>query len=369
MQNTYQEKILDIETTNNSIKKKLEGGIKFKIKSDFQPSGDQPQAIKSLTQNLKNKKNEQVLLGVTGSGKTFTMAKVIEATNRPALVLAPNKTLAAQLYGEFKNFFPENAVEYFVSYYDYYTPEAYVPRSDTYIEKEASINEQIDRMRHSATRSLLERDDVIIVASVSCIYGLGSVEAYSKMTITLKKNNEYDRDQLIRTFITLQYKRNDQNFFRGTFRVRGENLEIFPSHLEDRAWRISFDFNKLKKIEEFDPLTGDKTNDYSIIKIYANSHYITPKPTMEQAIRQIKSELAETLKKHRANNKLLEEQRLRERTKFDLEMIEATGTCAGIENYSRFLSGRKAGEPPPTLFEYFPDNTIIFVDESHVTVP
>ena len=369
MQNTYQEKILDIETTNNSIKKKLEGGIKFKIKSDFQPAGDQPQAIKSITQNIKNKKNEQVLLGVTGSGKTFTMAKVIEATNRPALVLAPNKTLAAQLYGEFKSFFPDNAVEYFVSYYDYYTPEAYVPRSDTYIEKEASINEQIDRMRHSATRSLLERDDVIIVASVSCIYGLGSVEAYSKMTITLKKNNEYERDQLIRTFITLQYKRNDQNFFRGTFRVRGENLEIFPSHLEDRAWRLSFNFSKLEKIEEFDPLTGDKTNDYSIIKIYANSHYITPKPTMEQAIRQIKSELAETLKKHRANNKLLEEQRLRERTKFDLEMIEATGTCAGIENYSRFLSGRKAGEPPPTLFEYFPDNTIIFVDESHVTVP
>ena len=369
MQNTYQEKILDIETTNNSIKKKLEGGIKFKIKSDFQPAGDQPQAIKSITENIKNKKNEQVLLGVTGSGKTFTMAKVIEATNRPALVLAPNKTLAAQLYGEFKSFFPENAVEYFVSYYDYYTPEAYVPRSDTYIEKEASINEQIDRMRHSATRSLLERDDVIIVASVSCIYGLGSVEAYSKMTITLKKNNDYERDQLIRTFITLQYKRNDQNFFRGTFRVRGENLEIFPSHLEDRAWRLSFDFNKLEKIEEFDPLTGDKTNDYSIIKIYANSHYITPKPTMEQAIKQIKSELAETLKKHRANNKLLEEQRLRERTKFDLEMIEATGTCAGIENYSRFLSGRKAGEPPPTLFEYFPDNTIIFVDESHVTVP
>ncbi len=369
MQNTYQEKILDIETTNNSVKRKLEGGIKFKIKSDFQPAGDQPQAIKSITQNIKDKKNEQVLLGVTGSGKTFTMAKVIEATNRPALVLAPNKTLAAQLYGEFKSFFPDNAVEYFVSYYDYYTPEAYVPRSDTYIEKEASINEQIDRMRHSATRSLLERDDVIIVASVSCIYGLGSVEAYSKMTITLKKNNDYERDQLIRTFITLQYKRNDQNFFRGTFRVRGENLEIFPSHLEDRAWRLSFNFNKLEKIEEFDPLTGDKTNDYSIIKIYANSHYITPKPTMEQAIRQIKSELAETLKKHRANNKLLEEQRLRERTKFDLEMIEATGTCAGIENYSRFLSGRKAGEPPPTLFEYFPDNTIIFVDESHVTVP
>jgi excinuclease ABC subunit B len=369
MQNTYQEKILNLENTNNTPKVKLEGGIKFKIKSDFQPAGDQPEAIKALTKNLKDKKNEQVLLGVTGSGKTFTMAKVIEQTNRPALILAPNKTLAAQLYGEFKSFFPDNAVEYFVSYYDYYTPEAYVPRSDTYIEKEASINEHIDRMRHSATRSLLERDDVIIVASVSCIYGLGSVEAYSKMTITLKKNNEYSRDDLIRTFVTLQYKRNDQSFFRGTFRVRGENLEIFPSHLEDRAWRISFDLNKLEKIEEFDPLTGEKTNDYSAIKIYANSHYITPKPTMEQAIRQIKSELAETLKKHRADNKLLEEQRLRERTKFDLEMIEATGTCNGIENYSRYLSGRKAGEPPPTLFEYFPDNAIIFVDESHVTVP
>ncbi|MDB9744478.1 excinuclease ABC subunit UvrB [Pelagibacteraceae bacterium] len=369
MQNTYQEKILDLETADNSPRVKLEGGIKFRIKSDFQPAGDQPEAIKALTKNLKDKKNEQVLLGVTGSGKTFTMAKVIEQTNRPALILAPNKTLAAQLYGEFKSFFPDNAVEYFVSYYDYYTPEAYVPRSDTYIEKEASINEHIDRMRHSATRSLLERDDVIIVASVSCIYGLGSVEAYSKMTITLKKNNEYSRDDLIRTFITLQYKRNDQSFFRGTFRVRGENLEIFPSHLEDRAWRISFDLNKLEKIEEFDPLTGEKTNDYSAIKIYANSHYITPKPTMEQAIRQIKSELAETLKKHRADNKLLEEQRLRERTKFDLEMIEATGTCNGIENYSRYLSGRKAGEPPPTLFEYFPDNAIIFVDESHVTVP
>ena len=369
MQNTYQEKLADLEVNNSKDFKKLEGGINFKIKSDFQPSGDQPEAIKKLLKNLEENKQEQVLLGVTGSGKTFTMAKVIEKSNRPALILAPNKTLAAQLYGEFKSFFPDNAVEYFVSYYDYYTPEAYVPRSDTYIEKEASINEQIDRMRHSATRSLLERDDVIIVASVSCIYGLGSVEAYSKMTITLKKNYEYERDELIRAFINLQYKRNDQNFFRGTFRVRGENLEIFPSHLEDRAWRISFNFNKLEKIEEFDPLTGDKTNDYSIIKIYANSHYITPKPTIDQAIKQIKSELAETLKKHRADGKLLEEQRLRERTKFDLEMIEATGTCAGIENYSRYLSGRKAGEPPPTLFEYFPDNAIIFVDESHVTVP
>jgi excinuclease ABC subunit B len=369
MQNTYQEKIGDLEIANSQVHKKLEGGIKFKIKSSFQPDGDQPQAIKKLLENLKKEKREQVLLGVTGSGKTFTMAKIIEATNRPALILAPNKTLAAQLYGEFKNFFPENAVEYFVSYYDYYTPEAYVPRSDTYIEKEASINEQIDRMRHSATRSLLERDDVIIVASVSCIYGLGSPEAYSKMTLTLKKNNDYNREDLIRMFVTLQYKRNDQNFVRGTFRVRGENLEIFPSHLEDRAWRLSFDLNKLNKIEEFDPLTGDTFNNFDLVKLYANSHYITPKPTMDQAIKEIKIELKQTLEVHEKNNKLLEAQRLRERTKFDLEMIEATGTCNGIENYSRYLSGRKPGEPPPTLFEYFPDNAILFVDESHVTVP
>jgi len=369
MQNTYQEKIGDLEIANSQVQKKLEGGIKFKIKSNFQPDGDQPQAIRKLLENLKKEKREQVLLGVTGSGKTFTMAKIIEATNRPALILAPNKTLAAQLYGEFKNFFPENAVEYFVSYYDYYTPEAYVPRSDTYIEKEASINEQIDRMRHSATRSLLERDDVIIVASVSCIYGLGSPEAYSKMTLTLKKNNDYNREDLIRMFVTLQYKRNDQNFVRGTFRVRGENLEIFPSHLEDRAWRLSFDLNKLNKIEEFDPLTSDTFNDFELIKLYANSHYITPKPTMDQAIKEIKIELKKTLEEHEKNNKLLEAQRLRERTKFDLEMIEATGTCNGIENYSRYLSGRKPGEPPPTLFEYFPDNAILFVDESHVTVP
>ena len=369
MQNTYQEKIDNLEANNTPVRKKLEGGIRFKIKSDFQPAGDQPEAIKKILKNLKDKQSEQVLLGVTGSGKTFTMAKVIESSNRPALVLAPNKTLAAQLYGEMKSFFPNNAVEYFVSYYDYYTPEAYVPRSDTYIEKEASINEQIDRMRHSATRSLLERDDVIIVASVSCIYGLGSVEAYSKMTLALKKNYEYERDEIIKTFVNLQYKRNDQNFFRGTFRVRGENLEIFPSHLEDRAWRLSLNGNKLEKIEEFDPLTGDKTNDFAVIKLYANSHYITPKPTIDQAIKEIKKELEVTLEDHKANNKLLEAQRLRERTKFDLEMIEATGTCAGIENYSRFLSGRNKGEPPPTLFEYFPDNTIIFVDESHVTVP
>jgi len=277
--------------------------------------------------------------------------------------------LAAQLYGEMKTFFPNNAVEYFVSYYDYYTPEAYVPRSDTYIEKEASINEQIDRMRHSATRSLLERDDVIIVASVSCIYGLGSVESYSKMTLGIKKNQEHNREQIIKTLVDLQYKRNDQNFHRGTFRVRGDNLEIFPSHLEDRAWRLSLFGNKIEDIVEFDPLTGSKTNDLNLIKLYANSHYITPRPTIEQAIKEIKKELEIILEKHKSENKLLEAQRLEERTRFDLEMIEATGTCAGIENYSRFLTGRKPGEPPPTLFEYFPDNTLIFVDESHVTVP
>ena len=369
MENTYQDLITDIQSKNPKISGKLEGGKKFKIKSDFKPAGDQPEAIKRLVKGANKDEFNQVLLGVTGSGKTFTMAKVIEATNRPALILAPNKTLAAQLYGEMKTFFPDNAVEYFVSYYDYYTPEAYVPRSDTYIEKEASINEQIDRMRHSATRSLLERDDVLIVASVSCIYGLGSVEAYSKMTLTLQKNYAYNREQIIRSLVALQYKRNDQNFYRGTFRARGEYLEIFPSHLEDRAWRLSLFGEKLEQIEEFDPLTGDKVRDLSLVKVYANSHYITPKPTIEQAVINIKKELELTLKKHKAENKLLEAQRLEERTKFDLEMIEATGSCAGIENYSRFLSGRKPGEPPPTLFEYFPDNTLIFVDECHVTVP
>ncbi len=369
MQNTYQDLITDIQSKSSSISGKLEGGKKFKIKSDFKPAGDQPDAIKKLVKSAKKGEFNQVLLGVTGSGKTFTMAKVIEETNRPALILAPNKTLAAQLYGEMKGFFPDNAVEYFVSYYDYYTPEAYVPRSDTYIEKEASINEQIDRMRHSATRSLLERDDVLIVASVSCIYGLGSVEAYSKMTLTLQKNNDYNREQIIKSLVSLQYKRNDQNFYRGTFRARGEYLEIFPSHLEDRAWRLSLFGDKLEKIEEFDPLTGDMVRELNFIKVYANSHYITPKPTIEQAVINIRKELEVTLKKHKAENKLLEAQRLEERTKFDLEMIEATGSCAGIENYSRFLSGRKPGEPPPTLFEYFPDNTLIFVDECHVTVP
>jgi len=369
MQNTYQEKSHDPIDKDFLSGKKLEGGIKLSTVSDFKPAGDQPGAIKKLISGIKDKKNDQVLLGVTGSGKTFSMAKIIESLNRPALILAPNKTLAAQLYGEMKTFFPNNAVEYFVSYYDYYTPEAYVPRSDTYIEKEASINEQIDRMRHSATRSLLERDDVIIVASVSCIYGLGSVESYSKMTLGIKKNHEHNREQIIKTLVNLQYKRNDQNFYRGTFRVRGDNVEVFPSHLEDRAWRISLFGNKVEKIVEFDPLTGSKTNDLNLIKLYANSHYITPRPTIEQAIVEIKKELEITLKKHKSENKLLEAQRLEERTRFDLEMIEATGTCAGIENYSRFLTGRKPGEPPPTLFEYFPDNTLVFVDESHVTVP
>ena len=349
--------------------KKLEGGKKFKLTSSFTPAGDQPTAIKQLREGLLTNQKDQVLLGVTGSGKTFTMAKIIEELNRPAIILAPNKTLAAQLYGEMKSFFNENAVEYFVSYYDYYTPEAYVPRSDTFIEKESAINEQIDRMRHSATRSLFEKDDVIIVASVSCIYGLGSPDSYSKMTFTFEKNNSYNREKIIKGLVELQYKRNDQNFYRGSFRVRGENIEIFPSHLEDRAWRISLDDEKIVSLKEFDPLTGDKTEDLNIIKIYANSHYITPRPTVQQAIKEIKAELVTTLKKFRKENKLLEAQRIDERTRFDLEMIEATGTCAGIENYSRFLSGRSPGEPPPTLFEYLPDNAIIFVDESHVTVP
>ena len=349
--------------------KKLEGGKKFKLTSSFTPAGDQPTAIKQLREGLLTNQKDQVLLGVTGSGKTFTMAKIIEELNRPAIILAPNKTLAAQLYGEMKSFFNENAVEYFVSYYDYYTPEAYVPRSDTFIEKESAINEQIDRMRHSATRSLFEKDDVIIVASVSCIYGLGSPDSYSKMTFTFEKNNSYNREKIIKGLVELQYKRNDQNFYRGSFRVRGENIEIFPSHLEDRAWRISLDDERIVSLKEFDPLTGDKTEDLNIIKIYANSHYITPRPTVQQAIKEIKAELVTTLKKFRKENKLLEAQRIDERTRFDLEMIEATGTCAGIENYSRFLSGRSPGEPPPTLFEYLPDNAIIFVDESHVTVP
>ncbi|MHA1544213.1 MAG: DEAD/DEAH box helicase family protein, partial [Alphaproteobacteria bacterium] len=347
---------------------KSEGGKAFKLVSDFTPSGDQPAAIKGLVQGLKDKKHEQVLLGVTGSGKTFTMAKVIEAEQRPALIVAPNKTLAAQLYGEFKTFFPENAVEYFVSYYDYYQPEAYVPRSDTFIEKDSSINEQIDRMRHSATRSLLEKDDVIIVASVSCIYGIGSVETYSEMTFSLEVGKHIDMRKLMRRLVDLQYKRNDAGFERGTFRVRGDTLEIFPSHFEDRAWHLSFFGNEIEKITEFDPLTGEVAEILETVKIYPNSHYVTPRPTLDQAVKSIKHELKQRLVEYKKTGQLLEAQRLEERTLFDIEMIEAQGSCSGIENYSRYLTGRDPGEPPPTLFEYLPDNALLFVDESHVTI-
>ena len=348
---------------------KLEGGRLFKIVSDYAPAGDQPTAIRELVDTALTGEKNQVLLGVTGSGKTFTVAKVIEALQRPALILAPNKILAAQLYGEFKSFFPDNAVEYFVSYYDYYQPEAYVPRSDTYIEKESSVNEAIDRMRHSATRSLLERDDVIIVASVSCIYGIGSVETYSAMIFDLKKGESVDQRELIRKLVALQYKRNDMGFARGNFRVRGDNLEIFPSHYEDTAWRVSFFGDEIEEIAEFDPLTGQTGAKLNSVRIYANSHYVTPGPTMKQASEAIRFELTARLKELVAEGKLLEAQRLEERTKFDLEMIAATGSCAGIENYSRFLTGRLPGEPPPTLFEYLPDNALLFVDESHQTVP
>jgi len=348
---------------------KLEGGRPFKIVSDFAPAGDQPTAIRELVDTALTEEKNQVLLGVTGSGKTFTVAKVIEALQRPALILAPNKILAAQLYGEFKSFFPDNAVEYFVSYYDYYQPEAYVPRSDTYIEKESSVNEAIDRMRHSATRSLLERDDVIIVASVSCIYGIGSVETYSAMIFDLKKGESVDQRELIRKLVALQYKRNDMAFGRGNFRVRGDNLEIFPSHYEDTAWRVSFFGDEIEEIAEFDPLTGNTGAKLNSVRVYANSHYVTPGPTMKQASEAIRFELTERLKELVTEGKLLEAQRLEERTNFDLEMIAATGSCAGIENYSRFLTGRLPGEPPPTLFEYLPDNALLFVDESHQTVP
>ncbi|HEY5459176.1 MAG TPA: excinuclease ABC subunit UvrB [Sphingomicrobium sp.] len=349
---------------------KAEGGKAFVLKSDYRPAGDQPTAIKELVEGIRdNGEVSQVLLGVTGSGKTYTMAQVIELTQRPALVLAPNKILAAQLYGEFKNFFPDNAVEYFVSYYDYYQPEAYVPRSDTYIEKESSVNEAIDRMRHSATRSLLERDDVIIVASVSCLYGIGSVETYSAMIFDLKKGESVDQREIIRKLVALQYKRNDQAFARGNFRVRGDNLEIFPSHYEDSAWRISFFGDEVEEITEFDPLTGKKTASLDSVRVFANSHYVTPGPTLKQAMEAIRHELAERLKELQAEGRLLEAQRLEQRTNFDLEMIAATGSCAGIENYSRFLTGRLPGEPPPTLFEYLPDNALLFVDESHQTVP
>ena len=340
----------------------------FKLKSDFDPAGDQPKAINDLIEGINKKEKDQVLMGVTGSGKTFTMAHVIKTLNKPTLIMAPNKTLAAQLYGEMKEFFPENAVEYFVSYYDYYQPEAYVPRSDTYIEKESSINEQIDRMRHSATRSLLERNDVIIVASVSCIYGIGSVETYSQMTINLKKGDNISQHKLIRQFTELQYKRNNLNFSRGTFRVRGDVVEIFPAHYENAAWRINFFGDEIEEIYEIDSLTGKKLNKLDQIKLYANSHYVTPKPTLNQAIKQIKEELKIRLNQFYNENKLLEAQRLEQRTNHDLAMIQAAGTCPGIENYSRYLSGRNPGEPPPTLFEYLPKNSLVFADESHISV-
>ena len=350
-------------------REKLEGGKAFVLHTDFEPAGDQPTAIKELSEGIRNGERDQVLLGATGTGKTFTMAKMIEETQRPAIILAPNKTLAAQLYGEFKGFFPENAVEYFVSYYDYYQPEAYVARSDTFIEKESQINEQIDRMRHSATRALLERDDVIIVASVSCIYGIGSVETYGAMTQDIHVGKSYDQRGIIADLIAQAYKRNDHAFQRGTFRVRGDSLEIWPAHLDDRAWKLSFFGEELENITEFDPLTGEKTDTFDKVRVYANSHYVTPKPTMNQAIIGIKKELRMRLDQLVGEGKLLEAQRLEQRCNFDLEMLEATGVCNGIENYSRYLTGRAPGEPPPTLFEFIPDNAIVFADESHVSVP
>ncbi len=347
----------------------VDDGRRLKLASPFEPAGDQPTAIEELTRELKAGERDQVLLGVTGSGKTFTMAHVIQNLQRPALVLAPNKTLAAQLYGEMKEFFPDNAVEYFVSYYDYYQPEAYVPRTDTYIEKDASVNEQIDRMRHSATRALLERSDVVIVASVSCIYGIGAVETYAEMTYKLAVGMQLERNDILKRLVELQYKRNDAAFFRGAFRVRGDVIEIFPSHFEDRAWRLSMFGDEIEDIWEIDPLTGEKIGTLEEVIVYPNSHYVTPRPTLMQAIPQIKAELKQRLRELDEEGKLLEAQRLRERTTFDLEMLETTGHCAGIENYSRYLSGRNAGDPPPTLFEYLPENAVLMVDESHVTVP
>ncbi|HEY5070534.1 MAG TPA: excinuclease ABC subunit UvrB [Caulobacteraceae bacterium] len=348
---------------------KSEGGQSFQLVSDYEPAGDQPAAIAELVAGIGARERDQVLLGVTGSGKTFTMAKIIEATQRPALILAHNKTLAAQLYSEFKSYFPHNAVEYFVSYYDYYQPEAYVARTDTYIEKDSSRNEQIDRMRHSATRAMLERDDVIVVASVSCIYGIGSVETYTAMTFAVEVGQKLDDKTLMADLVAQQYRRNDQAFERGAFRRRGDTIEIFPAHYEDRAWRISLFGDVVEAIHEFDPLTGRKTADLPAVKIYANSHYVTPRPTLRQAVNGIKVELKARLDWLVANGKLLEAQRLEQRTTFDLEMIEATGSCAGIENYSRYLTGRRPGEPPPTFFEYIPDNALLFVDESHQTIP
>ncbi|PWB88725.1 excinuclease ABC subunit UvrB [Methylocystis sp. MitZ-2018] len=348
---------------------KSEGGVRFDLVSEYTPKGDQPAAIEELVKGIAAQERDQVLLGVTGSGKTFTMASVIERVQRPALILAPNKTLAAQLYGEFKSFFPNNAVEYFVSYYDYYQPEAYVPRSDTYIEKESSVNEQIDRMRHAATRALLERDDVIIVASVSCIYGIGSVETYTAMTFSVTLGEKLEQRQLVTDLVALHYRRIGADFTRGTFRVRGDTVDIFPAHYEDRAWRISFFGDEVESISEFDPLTGKKTVDLEFVKVYANSHYVTPRPTLLQSIKAIKEELRARLDELHRSGRLLEAQRLEQRTRFDLEMMEATGSCAGVENYSRYLTGRRPGEPPPTLFEYLPDNALVFADESHVSIP
>jgi excinuclease ABC subunit B len=344
-------------------------GKSLRVVSEYQPAGDQPTAIGELTAGVRQGERDQVLLGVTGSGKTFSMAKVIEAIQRPTLVLAPNKTLAAQLYAEMKGFFPDNAVEYFVSYYDYYQPEAYVPRTDTYIEKDSQINEAIDRMRHSATQALLERNDVVIVASVSCIYGIGSVETYGRMVVKLEAGGRIDRDTLARALVELQYRRNDVAFARGTFRLRGETIDVFPSHLEDRAWRITLFGDEVESLREFDPLTGELTGSMDHVHIYANSHYVTPRPTLAQAVKDIKVELQERLKQFTAEGKLLEAERLQQRCTFDIEMIETTGSCKSIENYSRYLSGRKQGEPPPTLFEYLPENALLIVDESHVTVP
>ncbi|MBW4090133.1 MAG: excinuclease ABC subunit UvrB [Proteobacteria bacterium] len=342
---------------------------RLRVVSDYEPAGDQPTAIATLTHGVEAGERDQVLLGVTGSGKTFTMAKVIEAVQKPTLILAPNKTLAAQLYAEMKSFFPDNAVEYFVSYYDYYQPEAYVPRTDTYIEKDAQINEQIDRMRHAATQALLERNDVVIVASVSCIYGIGSVESYARMVVKLEQGGKIDRDKLAKALAELQYRRNDAAFQRGTFRLRGEIVDIFPSHYEDRAWRITLFGDEIESIHEFDPLTGEKTAALPAITVYANSHYITPRPTLAQAVIDIKRELKLRLDELTAQGKLLEVERLQQRTTFDIEMMETTGSCKGIENYSRYLTGRNPGEPPPTLFEYLPEDALLIVDESHVTVP
>ncbi|HEX2526990.1 MAG TPA: excinuclease ABC subunit UvrB [Geminicoccus sp.] len=346
-----------------------EGGQALTLASDYQPAGDQPQAIAEITDALLRGERDQVLLGVTGSGKTFTMANVIKNLQRPTLILAPNKILAAQLYGEMKSFFPENSVEYFVSYYDYYQPEAYVARTDTYIEKTSAINEQIDRMRHSATRALFERDDVVIVASVSCIYGIGSPETYARMTMTLKRGQKVDRAKLLRAFVELQYKRNDMELARGNFRAKGDVIEIFPAHLEDKAWRIDLFGDTVDALVEIDPLTGKRLEKMDQIRLYPNSHYVTPKPTLQAAVEGIKKELEETLEHYRATGKLLEAERIEQRTTADLEMILTTGSCSGIENYSRYLTGRAPGEPPPTLFEYLPKNALLIVDESHVTVP